>query len=111
MISRDSDDDTLGIEVGMTYNESYPQFEEISKENLRNYEIRLDVNYRPSASSRGGSDHAPFAAKSIPYIFWMAGFHTDYHTPTDETNKTNYTKMTNIIRLGFLDLWEILQHY
>jgi len=35
----------------------------------------------------------------------MAGFHTDYHTPRDEISKVNYTKLTNIIRLTFLDLW------
>jgi len=106
MISRDSEDDTLGIEVRMSYYEPYAILEEISKTNLEKYEIGLDVDYRPSMSSRGGSDHAPFAMKKIPYIFWMAGFHTDYHTPTDEISKVNYTKLTNIIRLTFLDLWE-----
>jgi hypothetical protein len=29
-----------------------------------------------------------------------------YHQPSDELNKINWEKMTNIIRLGFLNIWE-----
>ena len=35
----------------------------------------------------------------------MAGFHSDYHTPEDEFEKVSYQKMSDIIRIGFLNIW------
>jgi hypothetical protein len=32
--------------------------------------------------------------------------HPDYHQPSDELSKINWEKMTNIIRIGFLNTWE-----
>jgi hypothetical protein len=34
-----------------------------------------------------------------------AGFHSDYHTPEDEFEKVSYQKMSDIIRIGFLNIW------
>ncbi|MBK6284107.1 MAG: hypothetical protein IPF54_16970 [Draconibacterium sp.] len=31
---------------------------------------------------------------------------TRYHQPSDELSKINWEKITNIIRLGFLNTWE-----
>ena len=45
--------------------------------------------------------------KNIPVIEVMAAMHPDYHQYTDEVSKVNFPKMTNIIKLGFLDIWDI----
>ena len=36
----------------------------------------------------------------------MAAMHPDYHQPSDELSKINWTKMIDIIRIGFLNTWE-----
>jgi len=36
----------------------------------------------------------------------MAAMHPDYHQPTDEVSRVNWNKMTDIIKLGYLQLWE-----
>jgi Zn-dependent M28 family amino/carboxypeptidase len=105
MISRDNDDDKEGKKCSMMYTGSYTKLEEVAKDNLEAYDIDLDVNFRPMASARGGSDHAPFAEKGIPYFYFMAGFPPEYHQPDDHIELVNFPKMTNIIRLGFLNIW------
>lgn len=107
MISRDSPTDSLGRECSMIYTKAYSKFEEMTKNNVQNYDLKLDVRYRPSENPRGGSDHTPFSEKDVPIFYFMAGFHDEYHTPVDEVNKVNYYKMAEIIKVGFLNIWEI----
>jgi Peptidase family M28/PDZ domain/PA domain len=55
----------------------------------------------------GGSDHESFYHKGIPVLFAFTGLHTDYHRPTDDSDKINYTGMGRIadyLELITLDL-------
>ena len=106
MIARDVDKDTLKNMADMSYTKAYAGIEEITKKNISEYNINLDMGYRGSESFGGGSDHAPFAQAGIPYFYFMAAMHPDYHQPSDELSKINWEKMTNIIRIGFLNTWE-----
>jgi hypothetical protein len=106
MISRDVETDTLKNKADMSYTKAYPGIEEITKKNLTDYKINLDMEYSASERPGGGSDHAPFAAENIPIFYFMAAMHPDYHQPSDELSKINWEKMTNIIRIGYLNLWE-----
>ncbi len=105
MISRDSEDDSLGIQCRMTYTAGHDFLEEISFHFLDQYKIDLDITMRPSMNKGGGSDHSPFARKDIPFFYYMAGWHDEYHTPKDEIKLVNYQKMADIIRIGFLNIW------
>ncbi|RLD37252.1 MAG: hypothetical protein DRI83_04215 [Bacteroidetes bacterium] len=105
MISRDSKDDSLGIECTMSYTAGYPFLEENTTQFLEQYDINLDITMRPTMSKGGGSDHSSFARKDIPFFYFMAGWHDEYHTPMDEVDKVNYQKMADIIRVGFLNIW------
>ncbi|MGE0089508.1 MAG: M20/M25/M40 family metallo-hydrolase [Bacteroidales bacterium] len=107
MISKDSQNDTLKNQARMVYTKSSEKFESISKKNIEEYKINLDMIYRPSENPRGGSDHSSFSTKNVPIMYFMAGFPTDYHTPTDETDDINWNKMIDIIKLTFLNVWEI----
>ncbi|MBU2651023.1 MAG: M20/M25/M40 family metallo-hydrolase [Bacteroidetes bacterium] len=107
MISRDSRNDTLKNKCSLSYSKSHPILEEISKKNNETHELGLDIGFRASEGGRGGSDHAPFSMKGIPFAFFMAGFTTDYHQPTDEIEKVNIDKMTRIVKLGFLNAWKL----
>jgi hypothetical protein len=106
MISRDDADDTLGIRCRFMYTEDYKSFEDNTKKYNEDYTYGLDINYRPSSRPGGGSDHAPFARKDIPIIYYMAGFPVEYHQPDDHVGLVNWDKMVKIIKLGYLNVWD-----
>jgi aminopeptidase YwaD len=51
------------------------------------------------SSGTGPSDHTSFYLKSIPVLFFFTGIHPDYHKPSDQADKINYTGELQIIRL------------
>ncbi len=106
MIARDEDKDSLKNMADMVYTKANAGIADITKKNISDYNINLDLSYSPSEKPSGGSDHAPFAEVGIPIFYFMAAMHPDYHQPSDELSKINWEKMTNIIRLGFLNTWE-----
>jgi hypothetical protein len=79
----------------------------MSQKNVKDFGLNLDVKYNPSERPSGGSDYAPFAAKNIPVIAFMAAMHPDYHKATDELDKIQWGKMENIIKLGFLNVYNL----
>jgi hypothetical protein len=55
----------------------------------------------------GGSDHQSFYAKNIPVLFAFTGIHSDYHRPSDDSDRINFTGMARIadyLELIVLDL-------
>jgi aminopeptidase YwaD len=50
------------------------------------------------SSGVGPSDHTSFYLKSIPVLFFFTGLHSDYHKPTDDAGKINYTGELFIIK-------------
>jgi len=64
----------------------------IDPNNKKNpFVIRID------SSGTGPSDHTSFYRKDIPVLFFFTGLHTDYHKPSDDFDKINYTGETKII--------------
>ena len=106
MISRDDKEDEEGVKCRMSYTKAFDQMEVISEDNIEAFDLKLEVNYRPSENASGGSDHAPFAKKNIPYFYFMAGFPPEYHQSDDHIELVNISKMTDIIGLGFLNIWD-----
>ena len=107
MIGRSSVKDTVGNKCGIEYTKVYSGFQELSKKNVKEYGLNLDVKYTGSEKPSGGSDFAPFAKKDVPVICFMAAMHPDYHQPSDEVVKIEWKKMTDIIKLGFLNINEL----
>ena len=107
MIARNTEKDSLKNQASMVFTKANAGIEALTKKNIDNYKINLDLNYRPAERPGGGSDHAPFAQAGIPVFYFMAAMHPDYHQPSDELNKINWSKMTDIIRIGFLNTWEL----
>lgn len=55
----------------------------------------------------GGSDHESFYVKNIPVLFAFTGLHSDYHRPSDDSDRINYNGMARIadyLELIVLDL-------
>lgn len=48
----------------------------------------------------GPSDHASFAGKKIPVLFFFSGMHSDYHRPTDDPGKINYEGVAQVVDLS-----------
>jgi len=53
------------------------------------------------------SDQWPFLQHRIPALFFTTGLHPDYHTPDDDVNKINFTKMEKIVRLVTRLTWRL----
>ena len=50
------------------------------------------------SSGTGPSDHTSFYRKDIPVLFFFTGLHSDYHRPSDDADRINYTGELMIIR-------------
>ena len=55
----------------------------------------------------GGSDHESFYNKGIPVLFPFTGLHSDYHKPSDDTERINFPGMLRIADFGELLLLDI----
>ncbi len=53
------------------------------------------------------SDHYNFAEKGIPSIFFFNGVHEDYHRITDDIEKINFLKLSEVSRHTFLLAWKL----
>lgn len=49
-------------------------------------------------SGLGPSDHSSFYLEDIPVLHFFTGQHEDYHRPTDDHHKINYTGLQDIIK-------------
>ncbi|MEO5984559.1 MAG: M20/M25/M40 family metallo-hydrolase [Ferruginibacter sp.] len=59
----------------------------------------LKIKYDSSGS--GPSDHTSFYRKDIPVLFFFTGSHIDYHKPTDDAIKINYSGEARIVEYIF----------
>ena len=71
-----------------------PSWGNIIKTDAKNspFVIRID------SSGTGPSDHTSFYRKDIPVLFFFTGLHSDYHKPTDDAPKINYTGELAIVK-------------
>jgi hypothetical protein len=53
------------------------------------------------------SDHLPYARLNIPAICFTSLLHPDYHTPKDEPERINISKLTNMTRWMYLTGWDV----
>lgn len=107
MISRDNANDSLKNMATMNYTKAYSVLKELTEKNIEEYELDLDVGFRASARPRGGSDHSSFSSQDVPIMYFMAGFPPEYHQPDDHIKLVNWNKLVNIIKIGYLNIWDL----
>ena len=56
-------------------------------------------NFKFDSSGTGPSDYTSFYRKDIPVLFFFTGLHSDYHKPTDDADKINYTGELMVVKL------------
>jgi len=59
--------------------------------------INSPFTIKIDSSGTGPSDHTSFYRKDIPVLFYFTGLHTDYHKPTDDADKINYSGITRVL--------------
>ena len=65
-----------------------------------NETIHLQLDY--SDSGYGASDHMSFNAKKIPVLFFFSGLHSDYHKPTDTSDKINPNGAVKVLSIVYM---------
>jgi hypothetical protein len=81
-------DDKLAIYGTGTAQEFDPLVEKLAAE----HKFKLTKH----AGGYGPSDHNSFYAKKVPVLHFFTGTHTDYHRPSDDTEKLNIAGMRRI---------------
>ena len=89
------------------YTEAHPTFGSWLKEDIAHYDLHLNPSYRAWDKPVGGSDNGSFAIKNVPIIWYHTDGHPDYNQPTDEADRINYPKLTDITRAAFLSTWHL----
>lgn len=64
---------------------------------LKNVSTPLTI--KTDSSGMGPSDHASFYLKNIPALHFFTGSHSDYHKPTDDSEKINYGGEKEVLEL------------
>lgn len=88
MIGRLSDDKALTV-IGAGTSSIWKNV--LNDKNRYNFKLAL------SDGGSGGSDHQAFTNKNIPVLFFFTGTHNDYHKPTDDADKINYTGQEEVV--------------
>ncbi|RZL16586.1 MAG: M28 family peptidase [Hymenobacter sp.] len=72
--------------------------------------LQLDYRYNTLADPSHlyyRSDHYSFAKHRVPVIYYFSGFHRDYHQPSDDVDKIDFTALTQRSRLIFRTAWAV----
>jgi Zn-dependent M28 family amino/carboxypeptidase len=83
-------DSTHGLTIG-GYGTS-PMWGQELNNNDKYFKINFD------SSGTGPSDHTSFYRKDLPVLFFFTGAHSDYHKPTDDADKINYTGELMVVK-------------
>lgn len=106
MIGRNNDE-SKPRHVVYFYTEAHPVFGEWLKNDIKEYGLKLEPNYRPWDRPVGGSDNASFAERDIPVIWYHTDGHPDYHLPSDHADRINWEKTVDITKASFLNMWNL----
>ncbi|WP_270088288.1 M20/M25/M40 family metallo-hydrolase [Sphingobacterium sp. SYP-B4668] len=67
------------------------------------------IKYYTGHDGNGGSDQTSFYKKDIPVLFFHTGGHPDYHMPTDDADKIDYTSLKGIADLEIMIIDRIMK--
>jgi hypothetical protein len=61
-------------------------------------DTRTSLSIKLDSAGQGPSDHTSFYLQNIPVLFAFTGQHSDYHKPTDDTEKVNFVGEVQVLR-------------
>jgi S1-C subfamily serine protease len=59
--------------------------------------LSTTLSIKQDSAGIGPSDHTSFYLKNIPVLFFFTGQHSDYHKPSDDTEKINFAGETQVL--------------
>jgi aminopeptidase YwaD len=71
----------------------------VDPNNIKKTAPSLTIKF--DSSGTGPSDHTSFYRKDIPVLFYFTGLHADYHKPSDDADKINYSGERVVIQHVF----------
>ncbi len=89
MVGRLNDSSKVLTVGGFGTSPSWPSL--LKTDQQKAFTVKID------SSGTGPSDHTSFYRKDIPVLFFFTGLHTDYHKPSDDADRINYTGEVAII--------------
>lgn len=87
------------------YTEAHPAFGDWLREAISQHNLQLSPDYHPWDNPIGGSDNSSFAQEGIPIIWYHTDGHPDYHQPSDHADRINWSKLVDITKAAFLNMW------
>lgn len=106
MIGRNSNE-AVPEQVDYFYTEANRVFGDWLKNDIQKYALNLKPVYHPWDKPVGGSDNGSFAKRDIPIIWYHTNGHPDYHMPSDHVEKINWSKLVDITKASFLNMWNL----
>lgn len=106
MVGRDKDGDKKHVVA--YYSPEMEVFETWINDDIDNFNLYLEPEFKIMDNLSGGSDHMPFLEKRVPIVFYHTDLHKDYHKLTDHADKINFDKVSEIAKLTFLNLWHMV---
>ena len=69
----------------------------------------IGFDFEPDEDDRvwNRSDQWNFIREGVPAVFFFAGFHPDYHQPTDTVDKLNFDKIVRVAKLVVTLVFEV----
>jgi len=64
--------------------------------------IRTLLNIKKTEGGIGPSDHSSFYMKNVPALHFFTGQHQDYHKPSDDEFKINYSGLEEVVQYAFV---------
>ncbi len=83
------------------YTTGYPEFERWMRKGIKRYKLDLPTYFYTEDKPSQPSDQIPFVSKGIPAICFHTDCAEDMHKPSDEVEKINIEKMTDIIKAAY----------
>lgn len=74
-----------------------PTFEPLVK-SIAEHSFNNQFALALDSSGVGPSDHTSFYLKKVPVLFFFTGIHSDYHKPSDDTERINLSGEAKVLR-------------
>lgn len=105
MVGRGSSDTLYVLGSDRASSEFHNLIKSVNDETVKFY-LNYSLN-NPNNSYYNASDHAPFAQKKIPVVFFNDYMLSDLHKPSDDFDKINYEKICKTSLLSYYLALEI----
>lgn len=110
MIGRNNPDSAALLGVTKPHRNSIDLVNAAYQANLQTAHFKIDTTWDNASHPEFWyfrSDHLPYAEAGIPAIFFTTLLHSDYHTPKDEADRIDYSKLKHMADWMYATGWMV----